>query len=388
VNGGDYSSNGYGECACEVECESACAAGDVGLVLSGDTVAVNNVTANDNHGSGMWVMAYAGDITLSDVVANGNLGSGAVAATLFEGDITVNGGEFSSNGSGEDDGLRLASFAGNLILNNVTVTDNQGGGFWGGALGTITVKGGNFSGNIFGGISASANGGVTLDHVTVSDNKRDGIYAWTDGVEINVLCGSYTGNDGYGLQLDPNGGNVNLNGPVLTGNADGEYNLLSAGSVSFGECPKPVPPIHEDPLPSTEGNKNSSLIPTTGQICNGERKVALNIGTGLGLFTNLCGLTFQLEQAENDGLPGVLPNGASYIEGMSAKMSIDGKSVDIIPAGGQITLKFPIPEGKDETSLAVMFWDGSKWVEVSGEVVDGFYVIEATGPGTYVLVTR
>ncbi|CAG1001721.1 hypothetical protein ANAEL_03015 [Anaerolineales bacterium] len=341
------------------------------------SLTVQQSNFSGNGGSGLFAGALAGDVTLSNATANGNSGSGAILSGY---DITVNGGEFSKNGNGEGVGLFLFSFN-NLTLNNVTATENEGSGFMGGGPGTATINGGNFSGNLFDGMDVFANGGVTLNHVTASDNMRSG--ALVDGDSINVLCGSYTGNDDYGLELD---GNADLRGPILTGNTDGEYNLWS-GTVTSGPCGKQVE-AKSGEEGGERGYKPQNNLSGEPPVCNGEKKVLLGTGDGFGIFQNLCGLDFQLEEVKTGILPGVLPGGFVYIAGMDVGISSGEQVVEELPVGGKITLKFPIPTGADEASLAVLFWNGSTWVEVTGgKAVDGFYVIGVNQPGTYVLAS-
>ena len=43
----------------------------------------------------------------------------------------------------------------------------------------------------------------------------------------------------------------------------------------------------------------------------------------------------------------------------------------------------------ETSNFAVMFWDGTKWVEVpGGSVVNGAFIITVTQPGIYVLVAQ
>jgi hypothetical protein len=221
----------------------------------------------------------------------------------------------------------------------------------------------------------------------LKNNAVQSITSVSTGANVNVICGNYSDNGGYGLVLDA-GGETYLGGPVLSGNGLGKY-ILNVGTVSFGECPKPVDP-EQNPQPSDkEEDDLSSQNPSTGPICNGEKKVVLAPGDGFGIFQNLCGLDFQLEEVTNDILPGALPTEASYITGMNTDISMAGKAVTVLPVGGKIMLRFPIPDGVDQSSLAVLFWNGTAWVEVpGGEVVDGFYEVEINEPGNYVLASQ
>jgi hypothetical protein len=207
--------------------------------------------------------------------------------------------------------------------------------------------------------------------------------------DVDVICGKYLDNDGYGLVL--NGGNTYLGGPILDGNGLGQYDLVS-GTLSFGECPKPAEKSTETGKSQEGFQVQTNLfpqIPLTGQICNGEKKVVLETGDAYGMYENLCGIEFQLNEVAEELLPGTLPSGAAYAGGVDIILTSGGIKLAELPTGGKITLKFPIPDGVDETSLAVLFWSGVTWVEVpGGEVVDGFYVVEVIEPGIYVLASQ
>ena len=159
------------------------------------------------------------------------------------------------------------------------------------------------------------------------------------------------------------------------------------GTVTYGECPKPVVDDKEDQ--PREAGEAKNIIPLTSEapICDGEEKVTLKIGDAFGVYEKLCGLEFQLTEA--DVLPGALPSGATQLASLEAKVTSGGSDLAELPSGGKITFKFPIPAGTDESTLVVLFWNGSAWVEVSGGlVIDGYYVVTVEKPGNYVLATQ
>lgn len=326
-----------------------------GIRVDGQTGDVNftGVNSTNENGIGVYINVLSGNVNLDNVAANDSIFGGA-SISVDSGNITVSDSEFLNNGY---DGLYVSTDSGNITLNNVTATGNGDNG--------VYISGGSF---------------------LLKNNAVQSITSVSTGANVNVICGNYSDNGGYGLVLGA-GGETYLGGPVLSGNGLGEYNLY-AGTVSFGECPKLVDP-EQNLQPSDKDDDLSPQIPVTGQVCNGEKKVVLEPGDGFGIFQNLCGLDLQLKEVTNDILPGALPTGASYITGMNTDISMAGKAVTVLPVGGKIKLRFPIPAGVDEASLAVLFWNGTAWVEVpGGEMVDGFYEIGINEPGNYVLASQ
>ena len=61
----------------------------------------------------------------------------------------------------------------------------------------------------------------------------------------------------------------------------------------------------------------------------------------------------------------------------------NGEELESAPQGAQAF--FEIPAGM-EPPFTVLFWNGSEWIEVPSQAVDGKVVFTITTPGVYVLV--
>jgi hypothetical protein len=384
-------------------------------------IKVTNSNFHNNTNNGLYASTYGGKVTLNNVTATQNGDNGG--RVWAYGDITVNGGNFNHNAW---DGLDLSSnpaskvpagALGNIALGPMTVGDitvnggnfnnngstglyaSTGGGFKVAEItgGNITVSGGNFNSNGDVGLYAETyNGNVTLDHVTAVLNGNGtqnvnvlakhygaGAVVYTSSGNIIVQCGNYSSNNGYGLDLNSEIGNINLNSPVLNANTEGPYTIyLSDGKISFGGCPGDG---------GKRGFTPQNNLPQEGPgpVCDGEKKVTLQAGDAFGDYKNLCDVEFQLKEIPGASLPGELPAGATQLASLKVELTSGGTPQTALPDGGKITLKFPIPAGTNEASLVVLFWNGSDWVEVTGgKVVDGFYVVQVDNPGNYVLATQ
>jgi len=66
----------------------------------------------------------------------------------------------------------------------------------------------------------------------------------------------------------------------------------------------------------------------------------------------------------------------------------NGNTVAPLPAGTSMTVSFMIPAGMKGQTFAILRWDGSKWVEESVSVVNGYVKATSSDTGTFVLVVK
>jgi hypothetical protein len=375
------------------------------LVLSSGDVFLRNIEANDNRLIGADIQA-GGEIAIRDSFFNGNFGTtvddtGAEtywgyglravstgdrvsldivqaddnyifgANLVAAGDVTVTGSSFNNNAVPADQsdwglnnkpvindieldlvpkgGLMIQS-GGFVTLDTVTANNNLMFGADIVADGFIDIEDSVFSNNLNGfGLSAISNQTngmfVTLTNVTAIGNAGDGAYLETLCGRTTVNGGVFAGNDQYGLHVvnsllgqsasfdPPNGA-----GPTLV-DVDPSLNCV---------FPSPLPSA----LPSD--NSNDAVL-------------------------------YTIASQTQDELPASLDQGNSFVSALQLALTSQG-----LTAGNLvITLAFPIPAGMEGADLAVMFWNGTGWVEVpGGSVVGDQFVINVAQPGVYVLVAK
>ena len=305
----------------------------------GTTVDANGVETYWGYGlqvnSGGEVTLGVGDALLG-VAADDNYLFGANLVALND-DVNIEGSSFSRNGTPADQanaqgGLMIQS-GGFVTLDTVTVNDNNLFGADIVADGFISIDNSAFSNNLNGfGLSAVSTtaGIVTLTNVTATGNGGDGAYLETACGEVDVNGGVFGGNTQNGLTI---------------------INSLYTQTATFD------PPNGGDPISFSPGNCvfASPLAPSAPQY------VVAALAEG--------------------GLPGILGAGNTFVSALEVT-STGG-------ANGDITLYFPIPAGMEDSNLAVMFWDGTEWVDVpGGTVVGNQFVITVSQSGVYVLVSR
>ncbi len=184
---------------------------------------------------------------------------------------------------------------------------------------------------------------------------------------MTVNGGTYVNNGGYGVlaKLGP-GGTLTLVGPpTFSGNAAGDYlEDLSPCPSCEGKHEGKHKAYHVVHVPETGG----APVPLDCQAYAGTVLILPNGGRA----TLVCPVSGEatLESLTDDGLPGLLPPGRTFVSGVDVGLTEGGVPLLAIIDGGFITLAFPIPDGWADASLAVLFWDplanggAGGWVEL------------------------
>ncbi|MEW6400398.1 MAG: right-handed parallel beta-helix repeat-containing protein [Chloroflexota bacterium] len=198
-----------------------------GIVLQTTTtgaIDVTDVNVTDNTWTGLHADS-GGNIDLLDVVAYNNGANGAYLDA--EGDITIENSTFNQNvhfNFPQDPGLYAHSNGGNITLINVIADGNLYGA---GAVlttsgnGVISVTGVNshFNGNGTYGLQAeNSNGGITLSGIDASYNGVKGVYLSSSGTgNISIVNSVFVENGSYGIYAVNNQGDITLDGVTVTG---------------------------------------------------------------------------------------------------------------------------------------------------------------------------
>jgi len=371
----------------------------------------------------------AGEINLSDVVASSNEYGAYLDASAGTGSISVGASGFMGNAFA---GLTARTADGDITLtdvdaNNSSDPDSYGAGLTSLNGGTIQTTTSNFLQNGGKGLWVEASGAVDLESTNASGNGLDGVYihnlnacAGVGGDNILVDGGTYQTNGGYGVHavLGPSG-HLTLSGPIVWGGngAGDSYQDLS-----------PCPPCVKDEVEPKPFNLIA--VPETGgapvtQNCVDYAGTVLILPNG-DRITLVCPVSGEvtLARATGSGLPGELPGGHRYVTGMAVELAEDGAPVQAITEGGFMRVLFTIPEGMEDASLAILYWDpragsgSGGWVDLppyslrpdgtpmlhrlhpdvtpddqmrilGGVRVMGAYVkVSVNFPGTFVLVAR
>lgn len=350
---------------------------------------VGNLTLNDilissSSSTSVTIYTSTGDINLNNVDVN-NQGNARNTAILnsSSGDINVANGTYDGNGSNSS-GFS-ATTSGSITLSSTLFTDNV-------RPSTTTANGATLNAPI-----------VTLLNVTGANNDGSGVFFTGSSLYING--GTFNNNQHYGIEVaDPATATIYVqSNPICTGNTLGCYN-----DTTVVDTPTPVvtPPPAGTPAPtsqpptsqpptsnSSDSSSNSSTfaIPLTGGElirldCN---SVFWAFGIKLS-FSNLCDHETTVGNINANILPGKLPDGLSFVQGLNISILSNHQTIEKLPNGASIQIAFPIP-ANSSAQLAVLHWNGNTWTELSlpANQEQGFYQITATDQiGIFVLAKK
>jgi hypothetical protein len=360
-------------------------------------ISVSSSTFSNNGVDGL--EAYSnGDITVLNTTANGNAEMGAsLINDTGEGNVTVSNSTFDSNTStGEDVGLEIVS-GGDVTLTNVSASNN-----------------------LFGSGSYIFAGGLVIENSTFNNNSSpnpelgQGLFAEAD--EAEIICSQFSSNGTYGLD-GTLVGLLTLDDVVFGGNGSGDYlgsPFVTTGGCSSDEGGEEGEGDEEGEGEGEEGEEvdggeespssgSAAIIPLTGlslhivSVVDSEpveldceafsgTKLVLPNGDSLILPCPIRDEGTLSAQAQ-DGLPGLLDEQFEFLSGMKTGVIRDGQSISLVDTG--MIVEFVIPDGQNAENLAILHWDGSKWVEFPGNVTaDGYFAVTTNFTGVFVLVTK
>jgi len=364
---------------------------------TGYDVTIDPSYFDGNSGNGLYILS-AGDVSLTDVDASDNTGgNGAYIQNNFSTgyDVTIGASfwDYSYFDVNSGHGLYILS-AGDVTLSDVDASGNTGGhgAYIQNNFSTgydVTIDPSYFDGNAGNGLYILSAGDVSLSDVEANDNDGPGLVATSSSGDITISCSQFMNNGDYGIRANLPG-TLTLNGVTLNGNALGDDPYVTGGGtlvIGAGECDpskKALPLFPSLPLNEVQvtGGEGIELN------CSSFRGTVLILPNGdSALFPCPLNDTASLSSLGADALPGDLPDGNTFGSAFTAGVEKDGSAVSTLDSS--ITLSFVIPDGMGD-SLAILFWDGSSWVEVAGghSTGDGRFEAGTNHTGTFVLVSK
>lgn len=239
--------------------------------------------------------------------------------------------------------------------------------------------------NVIGALTFSNNlTGNSLDNTLTGGDQNDFL---NGGGGSNVLNG--------GLGEDTDSAATPVPGDVI--NESGTWNSI--------ELPLPLPVETENPgdgsvptdvtLAKTLGVGGPGIIPVTGGLMKltcGDNTFKLPNGD-MVTVTGLCGNFWINVQSESNNLPGGLPDGASFLSGISVHILQGDDASNLteltsLPQSGNIKFSFVIQEPNQ--NLNSLLWGGSGgWTEMGGGQVSGnSFIVSTNQVGTAVMTKK
>jgi hypothetical protein len=105
-------------------------------------------------------------------------------------------------------------------------------------------------------------------------------------------------------------------------------------------------------------------------------------------FFNLCGYQAVLDEILSEELPDSLPDGASFVNGVTITVFQEGENVKPLPDDASFALGLPTSSDSDN-DYGILYWDGSEWSELDTQKSsNGFAEVVSKQTGTFILVTK
>jgi hypothetical protein len=403
----------YVEAAGNITVENASASGNglygAELIGSNSNISMTGTNIfNGNYYSGLYVEAGGGDVSVEGITANNNgaggtYGGGAEFSVLNK--FTMSGvNVFNGN---RNTGLYVEA-AGDITAENVTAVGNGVSGAYGAGAefysltGEFALAGLNvFNANNADGVIAAVKSFISISGADAIGNSGSGMYLESN-VAADVVCGIIAGNSQMAIDTDLPGFltlyGVNFDGTPdhNIGISDDQLRLVSNSCFAYPGF----------------GGGGAVLEPTEPEL--GIRYVTLENGEPFGLdcvyyqgtyvvLVNGDGVyvpcpiadSVQLTRASFTDLP-KSPSG-EYVSGMDVLITENGLPMPALEDNGIVwymnagsfagyeaarwngeywenitdeihpfmTVFFLIPETAKESDLAIMYWDGVEWIELS-----------------------
>ena len=181
-----------------------------------------------------------------------------------------------------------------------------------------------------------------------------------------------------------------LFGMTFSGNALGSL-FVDGGNVYYDDCSGS---LYGDKCTNSNAGTGSQkeFVINTVFVSGARQQVTLDCrlyaGTKLvlpngdsALIPCPSGEFANLQSRSEASLPGELPEDWAYGSGLV--LDLDQAT------GSQVSLSFVIPDGVSTDTLAILFWDGSQWVEVAGATQRGDrFETQVDHSGIFVLVSK
>ncbi len=314
-----------------------------------------------SNGDGLYLESD-GDVSLSDVTANDNALYGVEMYT--DSNVFVEDSQFSGNGDfgeGHYEYYYSYGYYDQGLGQFVIIDEEEESGEWYGS-----------------GLYIESDGNVTLQDVDANGNYQDGAEIYADGGSIVVICGHYNDNGEYGIYAE-DASSLGLQGPVVQGNGNSPDEYFFDGTViSDEDCTIPSSPADE----KKEKYEGPSL-------CEGTTTATFLLPNGdFVLFP--CPINDQafVQPVFEKDLPEKLEEDLKFLSALITNVIRDNAVVEELEK--PVVVSFIIPQGVDPQTLSILYWNGTEWIELEGQVsADGLYFEVSTKlVGTFVLVSK
>jgi hypothetical protein len=332
------------------------------------------------------VFNHNGSINLNRVKSSGNSSSVSLDNTAGTGSITILNSAFDHNLKGTVGYAHGVSIFtnGNVLLDGVSASGNNGSGVFVSQGANLTVKNSVFSNN-FGspdngvaghGIYASVTGNITLTQVVAKDNERAGLTLFTPKA-VTLTDVTANGNDNFGTVIDTTTGTgaVKVSYSQFSDNINTGLNIIALGPVTLTSV---------NALGNTWYGASIDNCRWNGSICAGAGTVTITSLASKGeLFLN---------RFNGNGWGGldVYSKSNILLENFQANGngSSSGVNLNNSEGNGNVTVKATLPGWLNQTNGnayrgLVIYSDGSVSIDRTNSqsnIATGIHIESQNGP--------
>lgn len=371
-------------------------------LLTGD-VNVEGLTSENNGGVGAELYANTGNIfILGTNLFTNNGGEGLYADT--GGNISAQNLDASGNGTDGVDLVALGNVTlagtnvfelnsqtglyiealGNIQAESITSNSNLTGVILD-AGGSINVTGTNqFSNNTVDGMQVQAIGDIYIENADAQNNGGLGMFLDTKG-NAQVVCSIALGNGGYEIEADTTG-TLTLAGTDFGNDIDNNLNvdedlliLISNGCFVYPPSlfdseseddddddsdDEDLPAVFVPPLPiSTKTDVDRQVVGLSCDTYSGTKLVLIN-GDNVYIPCPIID-SARLIGVPLEGLTAKLSESDRFVSGFILDLYANGQ---LVGSGGESGLiDFSTINPSSASAYSYVYWDGSKWVEVTDQ---------------------
>ena len=349
----------------------------------------NNVGASSGYGL---EAISGGNVILENVNANSNYEYGAslssqgnaeVRNSTFSGNLNAEGLIVDANGQVSMDGVTASNNVyygasvisqSNVTITNSTFSQNQGSSYSAGlevtSPGTVILDAVTTNTNDNNGIILYDSLSILLQNVNAQYNGWNGVYIEGDCVPVQAFAGSFSNNGYFGMFVDT--GKVYTSGTIFNNNQLGSLSVENEDCYnrSFGPGKgKYHTSFSRNKQPWHILNVADSHIYHLYCEAFAGTILVLDSGDRIKLPCPIEDVA-TLTRLSRENLPGPLPDGFTYLSGMSIHVIRRGIPLETLDTA--MTLSFL--RSAQLSNLSILFWNGSTWQELSSIDSSGSFV--------------
>lgn len=213
---------------------------------------------------------------------------------------------------------------------------------------------------------ARGNSAIETFDVTVQDTTPPAISPMSN---INILTLNEFGS--YAYFTNPSTSDIVDGSGVATCNppsgslfAPGSTTVLCSATDSQGNTSSITFTVDVSyrPATTTPTGSGAFILVTGGELIDLQCNMVVNAFGVIVKFHNLCNNQAVINNVGANALPGSLPSGYTYVQGLDVQVLANGQALQSLPDASGVELNFPLSDGSE---YGVLYWNNGQWVEIT-----------------------